>query len=498
MKKVRAKLRKGLQLFSELLRGHPEGLQRVAAERLVPYLERHRNRVWADRLRIGLLRCQPGARAAGPEVDILLATCTLLIPPGWFLSQAQRSRLKRRLCARMLVTGAAVVSCDDWIRDGTGRWSWRQKPLFDPLFDAEVGIGEGPLLIRDALLSRLEPLPSPPHQPAWRRALHQRVLAWGGQAHMPLPLVRAPSSPSISEAVSTRGRDVSSAAATPALVSVLIPTGGFRRTIGCQNCLLVRHCLESLLTRSTYRQMEVVLIDGGELEKTVLEDLLRLVEGGLGPGRLRVLHDPSPYSYTRRINRAAEAAKGELLLQLNDDTELLGSDGIELLVEALKGPEVGVAGALLLYPNGRVQHAGTAIDNLAPRHVWAGCRPEDLPWGTLKGHRTFHAVTGAVSLCRRSLWRDLRGFSDRFPVNYGDVDFCLRAGELGLSTVLEPRSRWLHHESASRPLEDVPPELSEFMETWGDRLGGLYNVDPYCSAWRRLLATPRWNRGGPN
>ena len=197
MRKVRTKLRKGLQLISELLRGHPEGLLRVAAERLVPHLERHRNRIWADRLRIGLLAAQPGARAPQAEIGVLLDACSLLVPPGWCISHRSRRRLRHRLAARMLVTGAAVVSCDDWIRDESGRWVWRQKPLGDPILDAEVGISEGPLLIRDALLSKMEDLPSPPQQPAWRDALRRMVLVWGGQAHMPLPLVRAPSAAAI-------------------------------------------------------------------------------------------------------------------------------------------------------------------------------------------------------------------------------------------------------------------------------------------------------------
>jgi hypothetical protein len=70
------------------------------------------------------------------------------------------------------------------------------------------------------------------------------------------------------------------------------------------------------------------------------------------------------------------------------------------------------------------------------------------------------------------------------------VDFCLRAGELGYRTILEPRSRWIHHESASRPIEAVPPELPAFEARWSETLGGDYSVDGYCSAWRLLLRHP--------
>jgi hypothetical protein len=251
--------------------------------------------------------------------------------------------------------------------------------------------------------------------------------------------------------------------------------------------MLVLNCLRSLVERSRHRNLEVVVIDGGELEDAAIASLASLVEAAFGAGRWRLLRQRSAYTYTDRINRAAAAASGDVLLQLNDDTELLDGDGVTALLGALQEPSVGIAGALLLYPDGRVQHAGTAIDNLAPRHAWAGCRPEQLPWGTLEGLRQFHAVTAAVCLCRRSLWERLGGLSDRFPINYGDVDFCLRAADLGQRSVLVPASRWIHHESASRKVE-TPPELADFAEVWAERLGGPFSVDSYCSPWRHLLA----------
>lgn len=493
--------------LAELLAGNPDGLLRIAAERLVPRLEVHRNRGWADALRRLLIAPQPGARASTARIRAALEDTTLLLPPGWRLSSRQQQRLRRRLAARRARTGAALVTCDDWVQDAGGRWIWRQKPLHDPLFDAGTGIGAGPMLLEAALARQLDSLDAPPHGPAWRRQLLQRAEAAGGHAHLPLPQLRAPSdgpaagspphtltpNPVTAKTLTPNSRPAQSL--TPQsvpLVSVLIPTAGFRQTLRGRSEILVRHCLRSLLERSRHRHLEVVVIDGGELADGLVAELRELVEGQLGPDRWRLLRDSRPYDYTSRINAAAAAARGDLLLQLNDDTELLDPDGLTRLIEALQLPGVGVVGALLLYPDGRVQHAGTAIDNLAPRHAWAGCRPEDLPWGTLAAPRRFHAVTAAVSLCRRSLWQELGGLSERFPINYGDVDFCLRAAELGQITVLEPRSRWLHFESASRPIEAVPPELATFEQVWAERLGGEYSVDAYCSTWRQLLCVPTW------
>jgi len=101
--------------------------------------------------------------------------------------------------------------------------------------------------------------------------------------------------------------------------------------------------------------------------------------------------------------------------------------------------------------------------------------------GLLSSPRQFQAVTAAVCLCRQDLWKSLGGLREDLPVNYGDVDFCLRARELGFSIVLDPASRWTHFESASRTLDKVPAELPRFRELWTAKLGGRRCIDPYSS-----------------
>ncbi|MFN9924779.1 MAG: glycosyltransferase [Cyanobacteriota bacterium] len=499
------KLLRARQVAGRLLRGDPDPLLRVAAERLVPRLELHPGSVGFRWLRLRLLQWQPGCRSAAGGGDGGVesgggrgeATARLYWPSDWPASERRRRRVRRRLAARLRRSGAALVSCDDWVIGADGRHWWRQKPLHDPLFDRGSGIGAGPLLASAVLAERLEALARQPgaplpHTPAWRELATELAADLGGRAHLPLPLLLAP--PPVPLPVPLAGAaasDGGSALAEEPLVSLLIPTAGTRRRIDGRERLLVREGLRSLLERSRYRRLEVVLIDGGELAPDLVAELEQMVHAALGPGRWQFLRDARPYSYSERINRAAAAARGELLLQLNDDTELLDPEGITWLVRALQQePGVGVVGALLLYPDGPVQHAGVAIDNLAPRHAWAGCRPQDLPWGTLEHRRRFLAVTAAVCLCRRELWRQLDGLRAELPINYGDVDFCLRAAALGQASILEPRSRWLHFESASRPVDGVPPELPVFADLWAASLGGRHGVDPYVSVWRHCLGAP--------
>ena len=137
----------------------------------------------------------------------------------------------------------------------------------------------------------------------------------GAWAHVALPLV-------VSPPVELPSLQPAQPKGSP-LVSVLIPSGGFHKPIGGRDTMLLRHCLTCLLQRSDYRELEIVLIDGGELSREELAEFEKMTAYGLGPGRWRHARSDLPYSYSQRINQAAAAARGEFLLQLNDDTELL-------------------------------------------------------------------------------------------------------------------------------------------------------------------------------
>ena len=452
------------------------------AVRLIKELEIYRNFVPADLIRQWLIAIQPGIAPLRLN-NAQSQQCVLWLPPGWQCSAAQQKRLSRLLHRRQVRTGAQVVSCDDWLPLPSGKRLWRQKGQLDPVLDRVTQEADGPLWIQSNLLHQLgEPPADAEARPAWRAQLFKMVGA-GAWAHVALPLADSPS--------------VELSPAQPAqpkgapLVSVLIPSGGFQKPIGGRNTMLLRHCMTCLLQRSDYRELEIVLIDGGEFSAAELREFEDLIGYGLGSGRWRHARSDLPYSYSQRINQAAAAARGEFLLQLNDDTELLEPGAIGSMLAHAQQPNIGVVGALLLYPGGRVQHAGVAIDNLAPRHAWVGCWPKRLPPGLLSTARQFQAVTAAVSLCSAKLWEQLGGLRDDLPINYGDVDFCLRARQRGCAVVLDPASRWTHFESASRSTAGIPPELPRFRELWSEPLGGRWCIDPYASRWRELMLDKR-------
>jgi GT2 family glycosyltransferase len=221
-------------------------------------------------------------------------------------------------------------------------------------------------------------------------------------------------------------------------VSIIIP---FRDRLE-----LLRGCLRSL-RRSTYRDFEVVLVDNGSAEPATRRYLERArARGG------RLVYCPGPFNFARLCNAGAAAARGEFLLFLNNDTEVLTPGWLERLLRVARRPDVGVVGATLLYPDGTVQHAG-----LFPRagghwvHGYRGL-PPDAPGdqGELGHVRTVPAVTGACLLIGRDLFGSLGGFDERLPTSYNDVDLCCRARGRGLLVAVTPHARLLHFEALSR------------------------------------------------
>lgn len=198
-------------------------------------------------------------------------------------------------------------------------------------------------------------------------------------------------------------------------------------------------------------------------------------------------HQATPVEYReafhfgRMCNLAASRARGELLLFLNDDVtplEHVGSLWLDAMVGQAQRPDVGAAGALLYFPDGRIQHAGV----LAGTPNGAG-HPGRLshgsplwPWLTMT--RDVSAVTGACLLMRTAVFRQLGGFDEVFPVNYNDVDLCLRVVEEGYRIIFESRARMEHAESTTRKTGIGYHERRRFLDRWARVLAA---GDPYFS-----------------
>jgi O-antigen biosynthesis protein len=221
-------------------------------------------------------------------------------------------------------------------------------------------------------------------------------------------------------------------------VSIIIPTRDTPEVL--------TKCLDSIRDKTTYRNYQVVCADN---ETTEPQALRRMRE----PGIDRVVCTGA-FNYSRINNEAIrKAADGEYLLLLNNDIEVITPNWIEEMLYYAEQQDVGAVGALLLYPNGTVQHAGVALGFRGTAdHLVRGFNPaSDGYAGSLSCAREVSVVTAACLLVKRSLYEDLGGLNEHYRTAYQDVDFCLRLLlNKGKRNIFTPRARLYHHESYSR------------------------------------------------
>jgi GT2 family glycosyltransferase len=226
---------------------------------------------------------------------------------------------------------------------------------------------------------------------------------------------------------------------------------------------LLDRCLGSLLRVTAYRDFEAIVVEHVSPGHGGLEEVS-------ARHRAKSVPYEGPFHFSRMNNLGAAAAKGPNLIFLNDDTEPLTPDWLSELVLQVERPEVGIVGAKLLYPSGTLQHAGVAVG------IGDGCghpgrgRNGSPFWRWLDVTRNVSAVTGACMAIRKELFDRLGGFSDIFPVNYNDVDLCLRAIEAGYSIIYEPAAVLRHYECQSRPGGVTFQEREQWHAQWSTYL----------------------------
>ena len=231
------------------------------------------------------------------------------------------------------------------------------------------------------------------------------------------------------------------------LVSVIVPT---RDRVD-----LLRPCVEGVLERSTYRDVELLLVDNQSEDPETLAHLAAL------PGR--VVRYPHRFNYARMMNMACAEARGDVLLLLNNDTEVLTPDWIESLLEHAQRPEVGIVGPRLRYPDGRTQHEGI-ITNFAGG--MAGNVDHGGWWGLGDVVRNATAVTGACAMVRPSVYWAVGGHDERLRVAFNDVDLCLRIRQAGYDVVYTPYAELRHMEGGTRGVHAHEDDDAVFEGRW--------------------------------
>jgi GT2 family glycosyltransferase len=265
------------------------------------------------------------------------------------------------------------------------------------------------------------------------------------------------------------------------LVSIVIPTCGQVREVRYEQVVLVEHCVRSIVETSTYENYEIVVV----ADDTTPADVLEALEEIAGE-RLRIVEFDRPFNFSAKIDVGAVRSEGEHLLLLNDDIEVATPDWIERMVMYSGMDGIGAVGGRLLWEDGRLQHVGINFESGLPGHLHHGFDGEFRGYGnSVRVARDCLAVTGACLMTRRELFEEVGGLSTALPVNYNDIDYCLKLHAAGRRTVYDPDLVMLHFESSTRSTEVEEWEKELLLDRWG----GLTAVDPYSN--------PNLHRGSP-
>ena len=254
-------------------------------------------------------------------------------------------------------------------------------------------------------------------------------------------------------------------------ISIIIPTK--------DRIDLLRRCIESIQNRSSYDNYEIIIVDNMSQEEETAAYL-----DGLGKSyeNCRIIKFNEKFNYSKLNNYAAEFARGEHLLFLNNDIEVLNSDWLEAMLEQSQRDEIGCVGAKLLYPDRKIQHVGVVVGwGGRAEHIYKWLHSNDIGYmGHFVSIRNYSAVTAACMMLRKSIFNEVGGFDERFEIGFGDVDLCLRVRELGYENLFTPYAELLHYESATRgrsfSFDPHPNDTKRFIERWQEYIKG---GDPY-------------------
>lgn len=265
------------------------------------------------------------------------------------------------------------------------------------------------------------------------------------------------------------------------LVSIVIPTAAQRREVRYEDVVLVCHCVRSIVADSTYENYEIVVVYDAGVPEEVLEEL-----GEIAGERLRLVRYEEPFNFSAKIDLGAEHSRGEHLLLLNDDMEVVEPDWLQRLVMYSQHPGIGAVGGRLILQDGRLQHVGIIFPDGLPGHAHYGF-PADFNGysNNVLVAQNYLAVTGACLMTPRDLFERLDGLDPAFPMNYNDMDYCLKVRAAGERVVYDPDTVLFHFESSSRSTEVERWEKERFLQRWLP----LTAVDP--------ASNPRLDHGMP-
>ncbi len=258
------------------------------------------------------------------------------------------------------------------------------------------------------------------------------------------------------------------------LVSVVIPNKDHSADLA--------KCMDSIFEKSAYRNLEFVIVENNSTEPETFAYYDRLREEY---ENVRVVTYEGAFNYSKINNFGVSCAKGEYLLLLNNDTEMIDGSCIGELLGFCMREDVGIVGAKLLYADETIQHAGVVLGfGGTAGHAFIGKQRYDTGYaGRILCAQDCSAVTAACMMVKRRVYEQVGGLTEELAVAFNDIDFCLKVRETGKLVVYNPRAELFHYESKSRGLEDSPEKVERFngeveilLSRWRGR---IEQGDPY-------------------
>lgn len=243
-------------------------------------------------------------------------------------------------------------------------------------------------------------------------------------------------------------------------------------------------CLFSMTRKSTYRNYEILIVENNSEKEETFEYYRKLPDRYL---KARVLTWEKEFNYSAINNFAAKEAKGEYLLFLNNDVEILTPDWMEEMLQNCQQENVAAVGAKLYYPDDTIQHAGVVLGlGGIAGHIMCRASKEDPGYfGRMISVQEISAVTAACMMVKKSDFDAVGGLDETFQVAFNDIDLCMKFRAAGKKIIFTPYAELYHYESKSRGLEDTPEkqfrfdkEVKRFQEKWAQQ---LEMGDPYYS-----------------
>jgi len=257
------------------------------------------------------------------------------------------------------------------------------------------------------------------------------------------------------------------------LISIVIPTRGGAADVRGRQRVMVTEAVRSVIANSTYTNIEFIVVYDDPTPASVLADLAEI-----GGDRMHLVRWSAPFNFSAKINRGAVHARGEYLLMLNDDVEVISPDWLETMLSLTQQDGVGMVGPMLYFEDGSIQHGGHVYSGGGPGHIAFGWDAGSTgPFAGLIIDREVSGVTGACAMMPLELFNEIGGMSTTLPVNFNDVDLCLKVTTAGHRILWTPHAELFHFESKTRIAGVVQEELDSLLMRWGSKL----EADPY---WR--------------